>query len=169
MSQAPAGAGPTNGTARYIPAGSSVYRGTFALLPGMTANVTVFTQSRQDVLRVPNAALRFNPAAFVKEETPKANNGGQSRAAGAPSAAAGAPRGGGPSMRGMVSKREDRIWILEAGKPKAIPVKAGISDGQFTEISGEHLTEGMTILVGAEDTKKAEMKGASPLGGMPRR
>ncbi len=170
--QAPGGAGPANGTARYIPAGSSVYRGTFALLPGMTANVTVFTQSRRDVLRVPNAALRFNPAAFVKDETPKANNGGQARSGGNPSgaAAAGAPRGGGgPFMRGMVSKREDRIWLLEAGKPKALPVKAGISDGQFTEVSGEQVTEGMAILVGAEDTKKAELKGASPLGGMPRR
>ncbi|HEV7325099.1 MAG TPA: efflux RND transporter periplasmic adaptor subunit [Bosea sp. (in: a-proteobacteria)] len=32
-----------------------------ALLPGMTANLQIVTDDRQDVLRVPNAALRFRP------------------------------------------------------------------------------------------------------------
>src|SRR4029077_4353161 len=34
-----------------------------ALLPGMTANVRVVVDSRDNVLKVPNAALRFRPAA----------------------------------------------------------------------------------------------------------
>lgn len=154
----------SGGTARYIPAGSPVYRGTFALLPGMTANVTIFTQSRQDVMRVPNAALRFNPSAFMKEDA--------SKKAGAQAPQAQARQGGGPLARGMVSKREDRIWTLENGKPKAITVKAGISDGQFTEVAGEGLSEGLVILVGVEDTKKGQVQSASPLGGpggVPRR
>ena len=33
-----------------------------ALLPGMTANLQIVTDERRDVLRVPNAALRFRPA-----------------------------------------------------------------------------------------------------------
>jgi HlyD family secretion protein len=34
-----------------------------ALLPGMTANLQIVTDERRDVLRIPNAALRFRPAA----------------------------------------------------------------------------------------------------------
>jgi HlyD family secretion protein len=41
-----------------------------SLLPGMTANVRVITDVRQDVLKVPNAALRFRPPGW--SDTPKA-------------------------------------------------------------------------------------------------
>jgi HlyD family secretion protein len=56
-----------------------------ALLPGMTANVQVVTDDRQDVLRVPNAALRFRPLGgptALPAEAPAARGGGN-RAAGA--------------------------------------------------------------------------------------
>ena len=52
--------------------------------------------------------------------------------------------------------------VLENGKPKALVVKAGISDGQFTEVTGEGLVEGMQILTGVENTKQAN--GAAPIG-----
>ena len=51
----------TPGTARYMPSGSPVYRGQMALCPGMTANISILTAKKQNVLRVPNLALRFNP------------------------------------------------------------------------------------------------------------
>jgi len=47
------------------------------LLPGMTANVRIVTDSRQDVLKVPNAALRFRPAGAIAAATPAAARGGQ--------------------------------------------------------------------------------------------
>ncbi|WP_066471687.1 efflux RND transporter periplasmic adaptor subunit [Bosea sp. WAO] len=56
-----------------------------ALLPGMTANVQIVTDDRQDVLRVPNAALRFRPLGgptALPAEAPAARSGGN-RAAGA--------------------------------------------------------------------------------------
>lgn len=60
-----------------------------ALLPGMTANVQIVTDDRQDVLRVPNAALRFRPLggpaaqpATATTET-RAGRGGGGRTAGA--------------------------------------------------------------------------------------
>ncbi len=166
MSQQPAEPA-SGGTARYIPAGSPVYRGTFALLPGMTANVTIYTQSRRDVLRVPNAALRFNPSAFLKEDASKKAGAqasqGQARSGGA--AQTDGQRSGGPLARGVVAKREDRIWTLENGKPKSVTVKAGISDGQFTEVAGDGLSEGLVVLLGAEDTKKGQTQAASPIGG----
>ena len=55
-----------------------------ALLPGMTANLQIVTDERRDVLRVPNAALRFRPP---------------SGAAAAPTPAAGAARTSRPAGR----------------------------------------------------------------------
>jgi HlyD family secretion protein len=119
------------------------------------------------VLRGPNAALRFNPVAFSKDEK-KADGprlGQPAVMGGGPPRPAGAQTGTG-SRGGMVARREDRIWVLENGKPKAIVVKAGISDGQFTEVSGEGLTEGLQVLVGVENSKQAGAA-AAPLGGAP--
>ncbi len=167
-----------------------VDNGDLKLRPGMTANVAIQTQSRDSVLKVPSAALRFNPLAFLPAADTKAagdkgaaKGGGQSRGGG--QAGAGRPGGqgggqgspgasrmgamaggapGGLPMKGMVARRDDRIWVLENGKPKAIPVKVGISDGQFSEVSGEGLVEGMQILTGVEDsTKRAGT--TQPLGG----
>lgn len=152
-----------------IPGGASQlggpkFTGSLALRPGMTANVTIITNQRREVLRVPNAALRFNPSAFMKDEkkadTPRP---GQTPAAGGQR-----PTGqGSAGTRGGVSaKREDRVWVLENGKPKAVVVKAGITDGQFTEVSGDNLQEGLSILVGVE-SGKAAVSGPAPLGGGP--
>jgi HlyD family secretion protein len=140
-------------TARYIPVGSPVYKGELALFPGMTANCTIITNRREDTLRVPAAALRFNPAAFAPVEEKKA-----------PAAAPGGQRPASGGGRGMAARREDRLWILVDGKPKALPVKAGVSDGSFTEVAGEGLGEGLEVLTGVEDFKKAQTQG-SPLGG----
>jgi len=159
-----------------IPGGASLlpgpkFAGDLCLRPGMTANVTIITERKQDVMRIPNSALRFNPRAFMKDDTKKD----------APKAGLGQPMGmgmfgggqrpagqaGNSSKGGTVTRREDRIWVLDAnGQPKAIVVKAGITDGQFTEVSGEGVTEGLQVLVGV-DTNKATTPGAAPLGGLP--
>lgn len=150
----------TPGGARNL--GGPVFTGNLALRPGMTANVTIETNFRQNVLKVPNAALRFNPAAFLKDEkkteTPRVGGLGQ------PMMIPGRGPGGGPGggqgqrqggQRATAGPSSSRIFVLENGKPKAIPVKVGITDGQFTEISGEGLQEDLQILLGAEDTNKA--------------
>lgn len=61
-----------------------------ALLPGMTANLQIVTDDRQDVLRVPNAALRFRPLggpaalpAAAPAEAQAGRGAGGGRAAGA--------------------------------------------------------------------------------------
>lgn len=58
------------------------------LLPGMTANVKIVTDRRDNVLKVPNAALRFRPPAGMKIET-----------AGVAAPAATAGEGGGAQFR----------------------------------------------------------------------
>jgi HlyD family secretion protein len=41
-----------------------------------------------------------------------------------------------------------RVWVLEAGKPRAIPVRPGISDGASTELLQSPLAEGAQVIVG---------------------
>jgi multidrug efflux pump subunit AcrA (membrane-fusion protein) len=157
-----------------IPGGASLlpgprFTGSLALRPGMTANVTIITNQKRDILRVPNAALRFNPAAFIKDDkkadgprlggpmTFPGGGGGGARPAG---------QGGAGNKGGMVMRREDRIWVLDNGKPKAMVVKAGITDGQFTEVTGDGIQEGLQVLTGVENNnKQGASNGASPLGG----
>lgn len=132
------------------------------LLPGMTANISILTAHESHVLRVPNAALRFNPFAFLPEaEKPQGQRPG---AGGAPSAMQ-AKR-----EAGRVVKPEEHVWVLDpAGKPKQLAVTTGISDGQFTEIGGEGVTEGLQVLVGIEDAASKKAGGPQPIGGMRRR
>jgi HlyD family secretion protein len=142
-----------------MPPGSPVYKGDLALFPGMTANCTIVTNRKENTLRVPSAALRFNPAAFVPIEEKKP----------APGAPVAGLRAAGPNptgtARGMVAKRDDRLWQLVDGKPKAVTCTAGVSAGSFTEVRGEAISEGMLVLTGVDDFKKALNPSASPLGG----
>jgi RND family efflux transporter MFP subunit len=153
----------------HIPGGASMipgprFTGNLALRSGMTANVTINTAQHRDVLRVPNSALRFNPSALLKDEK-KADGPklGQPMMFGGGRPSGGAQSGTG-TKGGIVAERKDRIWVLQDGKPKALSVKAGISDGQFTEVTGEGLTEGLQVLVGVENIKQAGAVPA-PLGG----
>lgn len=83
------------------------------LLPGMTANVRVVTESREDVLKVANAALRFRPAAAPGEKAaaarPAANN---------PSGAAGGSGGPGGQMRAMRERLEKELQLSDTQKAK---------------------------------------------------
>ena len=66
-----------------------------ALLPGMTASVQIVLGSKSDVLKVPNAALRFAPRGTVRE-APRAD----SQPPAAPAQFGGGARGGGPAGGG---------------------------------------------------------------------
>ncbi|MGP1678453.1 MAG: efflux RND transporter periplasmic adaptor subunit [Burkholderiales bacterium] len=63
------------------------------LLPGMTANVRITTDRRDNAVKLPNAALRFRPAGFSDSGT--AAPAGATTAAAAPAANA----GGGPAQQ----------------------------------------------------------------------
>lgn len=95
------------------------------LFPGMTASVKILVNQRQNVLRVPNAALRYHPPS----ETP-ATTGGR-----------GGSRGGAP---------EKAVWILDANKKEQrVVVTTGESDGTYTEITGGGLKDGDRVIVAA--------------------
>jgi HlyD family secretion protein len=109
-----------------------------SLRPGMTATAEIATVTRDNALLVPNAALRFAPA------TP-----------------AGAQPSGGlldsllphppadKSSQGAATKTKgnsQQVWALVDGKPLAIPVTVGVTDGKFTEITGGDIKEGMQAI-----------------------
>lgn len=116
-----------------------------ALLPGMTANVRIVTAHKEDVLKAPNAALRFRPPATEGD---------------AKSAPAGRPAGTGSGKGGRSSGGSGKLWVVgPEGKPQAIEVKTGISDGNMTEIIAGEIEAGREVIVGmnasAEKAKPA--------------
>ena len=90
-----------------------------ALVPGMTASTTIIIDQRNDVLRVPNQALRYVPG-------------------GLPAAAA--PGAGTPTSR------QPQVWVLRDGRPVAVTVVPGLSDDNFTEIVKGDLNPGDQVI-----------------------
>lgn len=110
-----------------------------SLRPGMTAVATIVATERNDVLLVPNAALRFSPT----------------------SAAAAGVASGNTILSRMMPRRprnakvagdDDRapgarrIWVLRDGQAVAVAVRTGINDGRVTEVSGDDLVPGMLVI-----------------------
>jgi HlyD family secretion protein len=109
------------------------------LLPGMTAFVSIVTAEHPDALRVPVAALRFKPTA---EE------------------------GAGPARPASRGAGEKKVYRLVDGKPVAVPVQTGVSDGKFMEVVSGEVREGDALVV--EDLtaqKPGQGAGAAPGAG----
>jgi HlyD family secretion protein len=112
------------------------------LFPGMTANVTILTQRAENVLKVPNAALRFRPPDSLIEGA----------------IAASKPQAGNSAT----------VYIATSeSKVKAVSVKLGITDGNFTEVEGG-LSANQQVIVGITTSKPASAP--APAGpSIPRR
>lgn len=125
------------------------------LLPGMTATVEFIISRATDVLKVPNAALRFRPTeemqAALREQWRARMGADGARAPGEGRDAAnaqGAASGATQSRTESGERGADRalLWYLDGGKPVAMRVKTGITDDQATEVSGPELKEGLQII-----------------------
>ncbi len=128
------------------------------LKPGMTANVTVVWAERENVLTVPNAALRYRPpAALAGSASAGAWSGprrGRRDEAAAPSGSSSAmppgsawPRS--PPDDGEVRPEPKAVWVLRNGKPERIRVRTGITDGTSTEITDGELQEDDEVITEA--------------------
>jgi len=122
-----------------------------ALRPGMTATATINATERNDVLLVPNTALRFTPAIERPTEADTKKSGGDTKSGGGlvgsliPRAPMNAQRTATQSGRGALGTRQ--LWLLKDGQPVAVSVQAGISDGRRTEVSSPELAPGMQVIV----------------------
>ncbi|MEZ4296080.1 MAG: efflux RND transporter periplasmic adaptor subunit [Polyangiaceae bacterium] len=129
------------------------------LRPGMTANVTIIYAERDNVIAVPNQALRFR--------APPELAGTAAASASGPGSGSGRgrwrDRGGAtaePPARdrnGMSSHRT--LWVMRQGKATEVSVQIGLTDGTSTEITGGDLKEGDEVVL------EATVKGGSDSGG----
>jgi HlyD family secretion protein len=130
------------------------------LLPGMTANVRVVTSVLDDVLKVPNSALRFRPPQKSDEKSDKKTErtkSGQKE---------GSANGSGRSKR---EPGVAKLYRVENNELKEITVKTGASDGKMTEITGEGVAEGVEVVTGVKGGDSGRGRSSSSsMGNAPR-
>lgn len=101
------------------------------LLPGMTANIHFIVMQKNDVLRVPNAALRYQPSDIDLNEGNKTTK----------------------------SPHQSALYYLSEGSPTPVSVTTGISDGNFTEIVQGSIQAGDKVIISEIiDKKESESK-----------
>jgi HlyD family secretion protein len=133
------------------------------LKPGMTANLTITIDERNNVLKVPNSALRFRPqdASGNSQRSAGGNGGGQGQGrrgqgqgAGGNGGANAGGNGGGdsnfaPASAPVLPGQTRIVWVLgQDGKPQARRIKVGLSDGASTEVVEGNLNEGDMAITG---------------------
>ena len=91
------------------------------LMPGMTANITIVTARRDDVLRVPMRALAFSP---------------HHRAAAA-----------GESADHPRSRPGTRVWTVRDGRLHPVRISRGLDDGNFVEVISGNLKPGDEVVI----------------------
>ncbi|HUJ14469.1 MAG TPA: hypothetical protein VL284_11840, partial [Thermoanaerobaculia bacterium] len=155
------------------------------LRPKMTANVTIEVAQVHDVLRIPNAALRFKPEPGTVPQTATTGTaGGRRRAAGQTGTAT---AGGGPSPERQIAQMGQRqrgiagaggafargqlqshaahwqtVWVLGANNQlSAAPIRTGITDGHYTEVVAGKLQAGQNVVIGLATSK---VEGPPPPG-----
>ena len=129
------------------------------LKPGMTAAVTVEIGRADDVVTVPNAALRFQPDKDVFEklgqQPPARPTGSNTPRTGT------AARGNAPAADRSARRA---VWVLDTGHLRRVPVQVGLSDGKVTAVTGE-LNPGAFVVTGvaSNDASAAPSTQRSPL------
>lgn len=99
------------------------------LKPGMTADVRILTAHKENVLRVPRAALRFIPPPSAQIEGKSQENIGN----------------------------RSVVWVpVENQKIKAVPISTGVSGDVFTEVLDGNLKEGQKVVVEASEKSKSD-------------
>ena len=159
------------------------------LLPSMTANVSIIIAQRENVLKIPNAALRFRlpsataegatnvaPRALAQADQSNAGAGGRREAGGGgrgnggrgggsgggPGSAAGRPRAERqPTRTVYVLPAKAETTDLGSAKPKPVQIRIGISDGISTEVI-EGLTEGDQVAIGMISTSDSAARPGTP-------
>lgn len=114
-----------------------------ALRPGMTATAVITVQELQDAVLVPNTALRFTPPQTATERA-------------RPRGAFGMlfPRPPMGQRRSNEAKHDgQQVWVLRDGKPEAVPVKTGASDGSHTALVAGEVQPGQAVVIDAVTVK----------------
>ncbi|MGB9893349.1 MAG: efflux RND transporter periplasmic adaptor subunit, partial [Candidatus Saccharicenans sp.] len=163
------------------------------LLPGMTATCSIIVGEAKNVLRVPNAALRFTPdlkpeelqkimkAAFDEMAARRQQTGETSPASRQPTGSSQAQGGqrtfnlaqmgqmGGAAAAGQLGARRSpsKVWMLdEKGNLKVVFLRTGVTDGSYTEVINGNLKEGDEVILGLMTASSSSRTQTPPPGGM---
>ncbi|MGA9364443.1 MAG: efflux RND transporter periplasmic adaptor subunit [Bacteroidota bacterium] len=166
------------------------------LMPGMTATITVLVDRRDNALKLPNLALRFQPDQKVLDSLRQARASDSTRGRGMDStrwkgvdstrraemrarfSAQQRQGGGGPGLaglgagggRGGFGGNRSLVWILDENKKlNPVSVRLGLSDGTSSEIVDSRLKEGDEVVVGVVSDVAKAPQASNPLGGGGRR
>lgn len=118
------------------------------LMPGMTATVSFIVDIAPDALCVSNPALRFRPdeAQIAPGAAAKPEGKGEGRGRGQ-----GRGRGGPGSL-----------WVVGAdGLLSPVAVETGLADATCTEIKGEGVSEGLSVVLGQDRGGEAGAGGST--------
>src|SRR6266496_916615 len=153
------------------------------LKPGMTANLTITIDERNDVLKVSNAALRFVPQDASTQRTTSGNSNAQGRRQSSGSANTGTDEstksGNGndvqfaPPTAPVLAGQTRIVWVLgQEGTPQRRRIKVGLTDGAATEVVEGNLQEGDMVITGqtlSSASKPTSNQTSAPgFGGAPR-
>lgn len=117
------------------------------LLPGMTATISFQVGDAKDVLRIPNAALRFFPQReHVRPEDHKLLEANATATTTEESSDASRSADDIAEARKRRSKRH--VWVVDGEHLRAVPVVTGINDSKHTEVVSGDLKEGMKLVTG---------------------
>ncbi|HEV2719451.1 MAG TPA: efflux RND transporter periplasmic adaptor subunit [Thermoanaerobaculia bacterium] len=131
------------------------------LLPGMTARTNFLTKAADNVLEVPNAALRFKPsdaqlAELKASRTESATSTGTSTSTSTAWQQKRSRNGNG------AASNFGTLYFLDAnGKLATTHARTGVTDGSVTEISGRNLTAGMKVITGTVSATQSAQSASS--------
>ena len=134
------------------------------LKPGMTANVTIVTEKRDDVLKIASAALRFSPPS---DAIPAKEKSEEERRVASPIGLPRPPRGARNSSGGSANENTPVVWLVENGRlVGSLPVgEQGLSDRTWVEVLNSPLKEGQELAVSY--AKEDSVSGATFAGTRP--
>ena len=140
------------------------------LMPGMTATITILVTKKENVLKIPTIAFRFQPLPDQIEVRKDSTGAPEDSAKAAERRSQYAQMQGGGAA-GQTSRPPTRLWVVgKSKKLTPIYVRTGIADGTYTEIVHGKIEEGQEVVVGVMSQKPtAAATPFTPQGGGGRR
>lgn len=119
------------------------------LLPGMTANISFQVEKREDVIKIPNAALRYFPKKeLVRPEDHKLLEGGADDEEKEEKEDELEARSAAEKAEAKRKRNKRHVWVVDGELLKAIEIVTGIGDSRFSELVSGELTKGMKLVSG---------------------
>lgn len=125
------------------------------LLPGMTASLSFEIEKHDNVLRVPNAAIRFfpKPAQVRPEDRHLLEGDDRPPTDDKDRRAVDAPRSVMERAEAVRNRNRRHVWIVEDDLLKAVEIVTGLNDSKYSEVVSGSLTEGQSVVTGVEQRK----------------